>query len=249
MKNKIKYIICSLSLLALLIVSCEDNALLVPELPTAVSFNLASDDVLVQPGGSSYNLEVQSTTVSNMDRTYTATLNQSQSTGLPAEYAFNGSMTIPAGSLIGFGTISFDYDAIPLGVTRRLVFDLEPVGAGEVYNETRTTVTINYSAFCPYNTVSLKITFDNWPEEIYWSLEDGSGAVVAESATPAAYGAYAGMTGSVSRIFCLVDGTYTFTIYDAYGDGAGPYSITSDGVVLVQSNGAYGGGESRSFTL
>lgn len=248
MKNKFKYIICLLSLFSLLVVSCENDALLIPKLPTAISFNLESDDVLVQPGGSSYNLEVQSTTASDVDRTYTATLNQSQSTGLPAEYSFNGTISIPAGALIGFGTINFDYDAIPLGVSRKLVFDLEPVGNGEVYNETRTTVTINYSAFCPHNSVTLNITFDSWPEEIYWVIEDGNGALIAESA-PGAYGAYAGMTGSISRIFCLVDGNYTFTIYDQYGDGAGPYSISSNGTVLVQSNGNYGSGESRPFTL
>ena len=64
MKNRLIYLlIISLSLTTML-VSCEEEGILPVNLPTAISFNLESDTVIVQPGGSTYDLELQSTTTS-----------------------------------------------------------------------------------------------------------------------------------------------------------------------------------------
>jgi hypothetical protein len=245
---------CLTLLCALAFVSCEEHGVLPLEIPTGISFNLESDAVQVQPGGSEYALQLQSTTASNSARTYTITMNEDASTGLPADYSISGtSITIPVGALLGSTIISFDYDAIPLGVTRKLVFDLDPITDGSFTNSTRTSISVNYTAFCPQNEVFLEFVFDDYPEEIYWVIE-GSSGVFAESATPAGFDAYAGLSGGITEAFCMPDGTYTFTIFDKFSDGIccnygnGSYSLTGGGNTYA-SGGSYGASESTTFTL
>jgi hypothetical protein len=57
-------------------------------------------------------------------------------------------------------------------------------------------------------------------------------------------------------ILCLPDGSYTFTIYDAYSDGmvtspsvVGSYILTANGVVIVNQSGDFSDSRSHSFTL
>ena len=94
------------------------------------------------------------------------------------------------------------------------------------------------------------ITFDSWPEEVYWWILDSTGAPVVSAGAYSPYNnPYAGLSGSVSLEFCIPDGEYTFEIYDDYGDGGGPVSVTSGGVTLFSSGGGYGGYASATFTL
>ena len=111
-------------------------------------------------------------------------------------------------------------------------------------------LTFDVRQVCPFNDVNINIFFDTYPEEVYWVLENSNGVVVAESAD-GAYGAYAGYeTGSNINVpLCLESDTYTFTIYDAYKDGAGAVSITSGGAVLFSTDGVYGAGVQDTFTL
>ena len=72
-------------------------------------------------------------------------------------------------------------------------------------------------------------------------------------ASPGAYSQYnnpyAGLSGEIYHSFCLDSGTYTFEIYDDYGDGAGQVTVLSGGVILFSSVGDYGGNASATFTL
>jgi hypothetical protein len=93
------------------------------------------------------------------------------------------------------------------------------------------------------NSAQLDLTFDCWPNEVSWELvSDATGNVLA---TGSGYPGDADGT-TVSEIFCLAEGCYTFTIFDSFGDGMsgasytscgidGDYQITGDdGTVLVE---------------
>ena len=102
---------------------------------------------------------------------------------------------------------------------------------------------------CSDTSTVLSITFDDYPTETTWTLT-GPGGVSAS-------GKGDGQSpGSISEdTFCLVDGDYTFTISDAYGDGIccaygqGSYSIeTADGSVSI-SGGEFSQSETQTFTI
>lgn len=101
---------------------------------------------------------------------------------------------------------------------------------------------------CLFNEVYLDLIFDGYASECTWDLVDDSGTVIASG------GPWEDGTASAEAEFCLEDGTYTFTIYDAYGDGLsypenGSATITSNGEQLVYIEGDFGASESATFTL
>ena len=247
MKNKLIYLSIILLSLTTILLSCEEEGVLPVDIPAAISFNLESDNVLVKPGGSTYDLELQSTTTSDSDRTYSVTINES-STGVDDEYTLNStSITIPAGKLKGSTTITFDYDAIPLGIQRILNFDLNEITGSSLLNSTRKSTSILYSAFCPLNEVTITFSFDDYPEEAYWILYDSGDKFIDGSG-------YSGADCNIElasnpKIFCLEDGDYKFNMGDCYGDGGTAYTIEAGGVVLYSSNGISGVGETITFSL
>ena len=99
---------------------------------------------------------------------------------------------------------------------------------------------------------TLTLTFDNYPEESSWDIKDGAGTVVFSGGT---YGSEPdGSTLVIPN--CIDAGCYTFTMYDAYGDGMccsygnGSYALTqdSDGAVLA-SGGSFNSSEATSFCV
>lgn len=98
-------------------------------------------------------------------------------------------------------------------------------------------------------TVSLSITFDNYPEETSWEIRDGS-TVVASGGT---YGSQADGS-TINENIDLADGCYDFVILDAYGDGiccsygSGSYTLTSGGTTLA-SGGSFGSSETTNFCV
>ncbi|MFK8103964.1 MAG: S8 family serine peptidase, partial [Saprospiraceae bacterium] len=104
---------------------------------------------------------------------------------------------------------------------------------------------------CTGNTVSLNLTFDNYPQETSWNIKDSNGNTVASGGT------YAGQTsGSTLTIDqCLADGCYDFTIEDTYGDGIccgygnGAYSLTDANGLVLASGGQFTNTETTNFCL
>lgn len=99
---------------------------------------------------------------------------------------------------------------------------------------------------CPFNEVILNLVFDDYASETSWDLKDNTDAVIA-SGGPWEDGAVA-----ASEKFCLEDGTYTFTLYDGYGDGIsapGSATITSNGTELVYIEGDFGTSKIETFTV
>jgi len=119
------------------------------------------------------------------------------------------------------------------------------VGIGLAYGE------VPPPLVCVENEVSLSITFDNYPEETGWTLEDSGGTVIAS----ASYSTSNPDGSTVNVPFgTLADDTYTFTITDSYGDGiccafgSGSYTVTGpDGVMFT--GGTFASAESTDFCI
>lgn len=182
----------------------------------------------------------------------------------PNDYSVPSSVTIPAGS--SEATFEITVTSNNLGFAwQPIVLGMEPIPGVSIItdydgNVSDGTLEINYNKFtanvkelCEDNEVTISVTLDDWPEEVYWALvEDDSGSVVAENGPYSAYNnAYAGMASgtTVDTGLCLPDGSYTFYIFDDYGDGAGAVSITSSSGDLFESDGAYGSGTQTGFTF
>jgi chitodextrinase len=87
---------------------------------------------------------------------------------------------------------------------------------------------------------NLSITFDNYPEESSWTLVNGSGVTVASGGTYASQ-----PDGSTLNLALnLPEDCYTFTFFDAYGDGMccsygnGSYALTNSSTGAVLASGA-----------
>ncbi|WP_323788897.1 FG-GAP-like repeat-containing protein [Psychroserpens sp.] len=104
---------------------------------------------------------------------------------------------------------------------------------------------------CPTPTcIDISITFDDYPQETSWSIQNSSGVTVASGGT---YGNQAdGSTINIEE--CLDDGCYDFIINDSYGDGIccgygnGSYAVTVNGST-VASGGNFGNSETTNFCL
>ena len=91
---------------------------------------------------------------------------------------------------------------------------------------------------CDANEVTLSLTFDNYPEEAGWSINDASGMEVAAGpigsyATEADY-------STVVATACLADGCYTLAVLDDYGDGGTSWIMTNANGDEI-SSGSVGG--------
>ncbi|MBX2846053.1 MAG: zinc-dependent metalloprotease [Saprospiraceae bacterium] len=102
---------------------------------------------------------------------------------------------------------------------------------------------------CFSSEVTLEILTDNFAEETTWELiDDATGDAVATG------GPYTQDATLFTETFNLPVGDYTFTIFDAFGDGIccgfgeGAYSLTAGADVIVEG-GTFGDSESTSFCV
>jgi GEVED domain/Subtilase family/Bacterial surface protein, Ig-like domain/MAM domain, meprin/A5/mu/Secretion system C-terminal sorting domain/Fibronectin type III domain len=99
-------------------------------------------------------------------------------------------------------------------------------------------------------TVTLSLTFDNYPEETSWEIRDSANSIVASGGT---YGSQA--DGSTLNINVdLPTGCYSLVMKDTYGDGMccsygnGSYTLT-DASTTLASGGAFTSSETTSFCV
>lgn len=101
------------------------------------------------------------------------------------------------------------------------------------------------------NRLDVQITFDDYPGEVSWVITDDGDQDVVTSAPYAALGA----GSTISEHVCLLEGCYTFTINDSYGDGIccgtgnGSYTVSSPELGLLASGGGYTYSESTEFCV
>jgi len=224
--------------------SCEED-LIIYNGPTAISFAAASvsQNVSIPQEGLTVTIPVESTTASAEQRTFTVTVDES-STGGSAEYTI-GSAVIPANEYVGSLTVTFNYDAIADGAVNTVVLNLLAPDGGSSF---RDSASIEYFREIVCNDVVVAINFDDYPGETTWEItSQADGSVVASG------GPYGGET-SFSQSYFLADGCYTFTIFDAFGDGIccgygeGDYSVTCS-ILTHASGGVFGASESTDFCV
>ncbi|MFV0378516.1 MAG: hypothetical protein ACK5JD_14575 [Mangrovibacterium sp.] len=107
---------------------------------------------------------------------------------------------------------------------------------------------INIKQICRKNEVFLDIVFDGYASECSWELLDSTGEAVASSS------AYTDGLAKLSTSFCLENGTYTFSVFDDYGDGLsypanGSVTLTKGTTVLFSATGDFGEESTGTFTV
>lgn len=238
--------ILGVMLSVILITNCEEN----DESAKIVDVNYIGFEarplIGVDPAATvTEEIKVSTSTTTSADRTFNISVNADATTADASAYSAPSSVTIPANSNLGTFSLGIVGPNIDPSGEDLLVLDF----ASQEGLQIGASMRINLKQVCPNPELTLDITFDGWPEEIYWRIVNSSGDTVFESATPAGFGAYDGLEGGISRVMCLASGTYTFSMFDGYGDGAGPYTLTFGDEVIHSSDGAYGGREDVSITV
>jgi hypothetical protein len=206
-----------------------------------ITFEKSPIDIGVDLGGSTTgDIKVYTTQVVGTDRTFNVNVLTDQSSADPDAYKVPASVTVPANSNVG--TLTIDISDVNIGDGVSLVLDIQSQDG--LYKGDPATIMI--TQVCPYNEVILNMNFDSYPEESYWEMLDANNNVVAS--VPA--GTYADMTDAKKK-FCLTDGTYTFIMYDYYGDGITPpggYTLSYNGTVIA-SGDEFGSSDATTFTV
>jgi hypothetical protein len=249
--NLTRFFVLFLSLSFLFQGCAEDDSSSTPSF-NYVTFETKSKDITVNPGATITNdIKVFTTQVSGSDRTFGITLDATST--MSAQYmTIPATVTVPANSNVGI--VSIGVTGVGLSLSTPKTIKLNLVAEDGLY--TGSNVTINVRENCPLNTVVLSLILDRWGSEITWDIKDASNAIVA-SGGPYTDGATNALQPAKNFSFCLPNGTYTYTIYDApYSDGLytsatviGSYTISKNGVVIVNGNGNFGASQSNTFTL
>jgi len=244
------------------LVSCSEDydTAVAPE--SSVSFEHAVRTAAFTDDNNTYDVKVGVTQKSNVDRTFQIeTLTGNDPAGTPYSTALEGdftvsstSVTIPAGELFGNFTITFD-PALDLTASRYASFKVVTPESGYVVNKTKEIIKINYNRVCFSNTVVFNLVLDPWGTETTWNIKNTAGTVVQQG------GPYAdgnGLQPQPAMTFTLEDGSYTFTINDAYGDGLsgsttsgpGSYTLAKDcGTSLANGSGNFGVSATHTFSI
>lgn len=193
------------------------------------------------PSGGELNREVKvyAANVTGEDRTLN--LVTSNVTLDATAYDIPATVTIPAGSSEGSFTITVRDINLDTASDKGITVNLEAtaeIATGDSFR-------LNVSKACPgvEQKLRMAITFDRYPEEVYWRIQQNGVTIYDATNGNGFWGAYAGAArnSTANLAFCLAPGDYTFQVYDQYQDGAGPILITLPGGIVVWStNGAYG---------
>ncbi len=101
------------------------------------------------------------------------------------------------------------------------------------------------------SNVDLTFVFDNYPEDISWTITNGSGAVIASGGD---YDHEPDGSTLVENV-CLNDGCYDLNIYDSYGDGLccaygnGSYTLTDANGSVLASGAQFSSSDINNFCI
>jgi len=240
-----KYIYLFLASVAIIsFSSCKDSSLTALDTSYASFVSNSMDIGVLEGAETSEEISIYTTNIISSDRTITLNVLET-TTADAAAYTVPTSVVIPGGTNVG--TITIGVKDVDLVEDKVLVLRLETT------EETITgeALTIGLSQLCPDNGIKVKvnITFDSYPEEFAWRILDSEGNTVLASADPFDYGAYTGMTGSITISECLPSGDYTVQVYDGYGDGGNDITITANGVLAFSLSGDYGDGGQEVISI
>jgi hypothetical protein len=224
-------------------ISCDE------ETPEATGINYVAFEATTYTFGvdigssNTRSISIYAATTSSSARSFTVNVVAAGTTADPASYTIPTTVDIPAGSNVGTLEITIsDTNISSSGETIELGF----ASADGLF--TGNNITLNVRQVCPTNPIELEITFDNYSGETSWELLDGTNTVIASNS----YGS--GETSDAAN-WCVPNDTYTFIIYDAYGDGIccsygnGSYVLRKEDGTVLASGGSFGASESTTFTL
>jgi len=252
MKNNLLYIITLLFVFTF--TACDDTPVVFDNVngQVALQFTTRSFNVTVPPEGLSIALPVSVTTVSKVERTFTAVLVDG-STAPTSSYSI-GTVTIPAESYAGTLNVTLNPAPLTDGISYTLPVKLIAPEGGTVFNEIA-TIKFNKVVIC--NDLVLTVTTDMYAEETSWKIKNAAGTVVA-SIAPGTYGP-ASSPASRGKVYThninLPNGTYTLIMEDVYCDGQadgvynGGYSLDCSIINHASGTGAYGCTKITTFTL
>jgi chitodextrinase len=104
---------------------------------------------------------------------------------------------------------------------------------------------------CATGDLTLSITFDNYPEEVSWTIKNASGTDIASKTYSASNPDGSTVTETIPA---PASGNYTFTISDTYGDGIccsvgnGSYTLSSSAGTIA-SGGEYTSSDVKQFCV
>jgi len=153
----------------------------------------------------------------------------------------SGTFTVPSSAANGETRmrVSMKYNAIPSAC--------ETFTYGEVEDY---TVNIGSGGSSCIAT-TLKLKFDNYPEETSWNIKTTGGTTVASGGTYASQAD--GSTLNINK--CLPVGCYTLTVKDTYGDGMccsygnGSFTLTTSSGTVLASGGSFTSSITKSFCV
>ncbi|TDP58377.1 hypothetical protein [Flavobacterium dankookense] len=269
---KFKKSLFFLSLLSILFtsISCEDDSATTSNLSSFVGVEEAKNVGVVLGETIVVESKVYASNATNTDRVFNLVVDAA-TTHAQTNFVVPATVTIPAGSKEGVFQVSIVGNSIANAGNKLVLSMAELDGNNQnfVFNSDSQTysnkkIVYNISEVCQtgLTKVQLAIKFDNFPEETAWELYDSSFNVVSSGGfTGTAITGYAAL-GFADRStfisnFCLAPGTYTFVIYDDYGDGmytsatvSGDYSLKlADGTVLASGGGDFGTFQDTEFTI
>lgn len=192
-------------------------------------------------GSTSYDVHVYTANVVGNDRTFDVKVRSSTTLSEQA-YTVPATVTVPGGTNEGVFTVNVeDVNLTPNGAALVLgIASAEDVLVGD-------DVKLNVSWSCD-NPLTVGFVFDGYASETSWNVKDTEGNVLLSG------GGFSDGTGTATVERCLPDGEYTFTVFDAYGDGLtypeeGSVSISYAGEELAQIPGDFGDEMSVDFSL
>ena len=207
-----------------------------------ITFEAPTVNISVETGGSTERaVKVYTTQVTGADRTFNVLVDAAKTTADASSYVLPGTVTIPANS--NEGELKVKVNGVKIGAGKKLVIDIE--AAEGLFKGPVTT--INIAQICD-TPVIIDFVFDGYASETSWEIHDNAGELVASG------GGYADGRATAQSQFCMDAGTYTFTVYDAYGDGltwpnVGNIKISKGGVVLADIDGDFGAETTVQFIV
>lgn len=152
-------------------------------------------------------------------------------------------------SVLVASTTTTSYNATELTANTTYQFYVkakDAAGNVSAASSTLAVTTENSGTTCYQSEITLVLVLDNYPAETSWDIKDASNAIVASG------NGYTTKNATVTESFNL-DGDFTFTIYDTYGDGIccsygnGSYTLTDANNQTIATGGSFGKSESKAF--
>lgn len=255
-----------LSALTLLftLLSCEEDNTLENSASSYVGLETSKIVEVADGATVSVNGKVYASETQNFDRIFNLVVDPSTNHG-SGNYVVPTTVIIPAGSKEGTYQVSVTGTNLVDG--NKIVVTLQPASGtnqntyyGTYSDGVLTGAGTAKSTFvlyrpCASTRVKISIKFDNYPEETAWELYDSSlnlldsGGFGTDGVTITGFAAlgYADQS-TFSKVKCLNPGTYTFVIYDDFGDGMYTSATVSGNYSLSNlNNGASFGSGSGDF--